>query len=130
MQQLPTGLSQPALDALETFVYYDHATKGITEDQLRNGPVQDANRPACSICHDEYEAQNILRRLPCSHAFHQACIDQWLRLQGTCVSSQPPLHISGASPQQSLACQNCSLGMRANKWQAGSPHVGLLPPDC
>jgi hypothetical protein len=100
MQQVPTGLSQPALDALETFVYYDHATKGITEDQLRNGPIPDATCPACSICHDEYEAQNILRRLPCSHVFHQACIDRWLRLQGTCASFQLFLQILGVRPKE------------------------------
>jgi DNA polymerase elongation subunit (family B) len=30
------------------------------------------------------------------------------------------------SPQQSTACQSCSVGMRANKWQAGTPEcVGL-----
>lgn len=32
----------------------------------------------CAICLSVYETRDSLRTLPCSHHFHQPCIDQWL----------------------------------------------------
>lgn len=33
---------------------------------------------SCAVCLCEYEAQNLLRKLPCGHYFHQRCAEQWL----------------------------------------------------
>jgi hypothetical protein len=38
----------------------------------------------CSICLSEYEMNDRLKTLPCSHEFHKACIDPWLRINRTC----------------------------------------------
>ncbi|KAJ1549789.1 hypothetical protein HK405_002302, partial [Cladochytrium tenue] len=32
----------------------------------------------CAICVSDFEPGDQLRRLPCGHAFHAACIDAWL----------------------------------------------------
>ncbi|KAD3069061.1 hypothetical protein R6Q59_016952 [Mikania micrantha] len=40
---------------------------------------------ACSICLSEYNAKEIVRCIPeCRHCFHAECIDEWLKLKGTC----------------------------------------------
>eukprot|EP01018_Ginkgo_biloba_P012597 Gb_08354 [translate_table: standard] len=38
----------------------------------------------CCICLSAYEDGIELRELPCSHHFHCACIDKWLRINATC----------------------------------------------
>lgn len=37
----------------------------------------------CVVCLEALQFGEALRRLPCSHAFHAACIDAWWRLQPT-----------------------------------------------
>jgi len=34
---------------------------------------------SCSICITDYKLQDLIRRLPCMHYFHQACCDEWLQ---------------------------------------------------
>merc|ERR1719296_490635 len=39
---------------------------------------------ACSICCEPLLPGEEVRRLPCFHLFHRACIDRWLRVKPTC----------------------------------------------
>nr|CAH8841592.1 unnamed protein product [Trichobilharzia regenti] len=50
-------------------------------------PIQSSpstGRAECEICLNEYEYFDQLRHLPCGHAFHEDCIDVWLRESTTC----------------------------------------------
>ena len=38
----------------------------------------------CCICLSSYEDGVELREIPCSHHFHSACINKWLRINATC----------------------------------------------
>ena len=38
----------------------------------------------CSICLEEFEANQTRKTLPCLHGFHEACIDKWLNTNGAC----------------------------------------------
>eukprot|EP00747_Dinoflagellata_sp_TGD_P191981 gnl/TRDRNA2_/TRDRNA2_56157_c0_seq1.p1 gnl/TRDRNA2_/TRDRNA2_56157_c0~~gnl/TRDRNA2_/TRDRNA2_56157_c0_seq1.p1 ORF type:complete len:174 (+),score=16.60 gnl/TRDRNA2_/TRDRNA2_56157_c0_seq1:34-522(+) len=38
----------------------------------------------CAICQDSLKAGDIVRRLPCTHTFHQECIAAWLTIKSTC----------------------------------------------
>lgn len=43
------------------------------------------NDTTCPICLAEYCSKETLRCIPeCKHCFHADCIDEWLRLNGTC----------------------------------------------
>ncbi|XP_057462222.1 putative RING-H2 finger protein ATL21A [Actinidia eriantha] len=43
------------------------------------------NDGTCSICLSEYHAKETVRSIPeCKHCFHAECIDEWLRMNGTC----------------------------------------------
>jgi hypothetical protein len=38
----------------------------------------------CSICLGDFEVGSRLKRLPCQHAFHCSCVDQWLQRSKRC----------------------------------------------
>ncbi|KAF7816002.1 E3 ubiquitin-protein ligase [Senna tora] len=38
----------------------------------------------CCICLAKYKEKEEVRQLPCSHMFHQRCVDQWLRIISCC----------------------------------------------
>ena len=40
--------------------------------------------PCCPVCICDYEENDRLRVLPCSHVFHADCVDQWLAVNATC----------------------------------------------
>ncbi|XP_022590722.2 uncharacterized protein LOC34618153 [Cyclospora cayetanensis] len=48
------------------------------------GSRLDAEHRKCTICFDEYEGGETQRRLPCTHSFHQRCIDCWLKRSTLC----------------------------------------------
>lgn len=55
----------------------DDSTNGINEKS-----------PQCTICLDEYEENQKVRILKCSHHFHAKCSDQWLFLKNKCPLCQ------------------------------------------
>ena len=40
--------------------------------------------PQCSICMEDITRGQDARALPCSHSFHRACVDRWLRQHSAC----------------------------------------------
>lgn len=41
-------------------------------------------RPCCPVCLEQYELNDDVRSLACSHTYHRRCIDQWLPIRATC----------------------------------------------
>ena len=39
---------------------------------------------SCAICRDQMQQYQIIRQLPCLHAFHQTCVDQSLERNALC----------------------------------------------
>jgi hypothetical protein len=39
---------------------------------------------SCAVCLNDLEDDDLVRRLPCGHGFHKACVDKWLRQNKTC----------------------------------------------
>ncbi len=40
--------------------------------------------PDCSICHELYETNEELLKLPCRHTYHYSCVSSWLESHNTC----------------------------------------------
>lgn len=56
-------------------------THRVTNEQLVGAPEE---CKSCTVCMEDFIPGEEQKTLPCFHRFHSACIDQWLRRQGTC----------------------------------------------
>jgi len=66
----PRGATQAVIEALPLVEY--------TPD--RSGGAENS----CAVCISEFEWGDMMRQLPCSHNFHRACIDKWLKRNKVC----------------------------------------------
>jgi len=60
------GISNAYLEAATTVILFKHPWSGFGD-------------PECGICLVEYEKNQAIRMLPCSHHFHSGCVDTWLQ---------------------------------------------------
>lgn len=73
------GTDQAQLDDLPTCSYGEAKAKGEAFAILGE---------KCAICCCEYEDEDVVRILPCRHAEHAECLDQWLKLNRSCPLCQ------------------------------------------
>ncbi|KAJ9539271.1 hypothetical protein OSB04_032004 [Centaurea solstitialis] len=70
---LTIGLDQSTIESY---------TKAVLGESKRLPGHHDAS---CAICLSEYNVNETVRCIPeCRHCFHSECIDEWLKLKGTC----------------------------------------------
>lgn len=65
--------------------------------QLLTGVVELALAAACTICLECLEPAQDIGVLPCSHVFHCACVEQWLRGRRTCPNCRTEVEVAGAA---------------------------------
>ncbi|KAI9333050.1 hypothetical protein DFJ73DRAFT_854906, partial [Zopfochytrium polystomum] len=68
-------------------------TTTTTTAQLRRRYVKDEEPEVCPICTMAFEPRQSLKRLPCKHVYHEACIDEWL------LSAELPIRQDSAHTQ-------------------------------
>ena len=68
------------------------------------------NDNTCPICLSEYQANDTLRTIPeCNHYFHATCVDEWLKMNGTCpICRNSPDGSSNGSPSSSSVSSSVS----------------------
>lgn len=70
--------------------------KGASKDDIEAiptiavpaGGLSENGDRRCPICLEDYVPGSTLRRLHCSHQFHQPCLDKWLQQKATCPICQ------------------------------------------
>lgn len=71
-----------------------------TSSSSKEAPIPDSSIPSqtrCPVCLDDFEEDQAVRVLPCSHSFHIDCIDPWLlNVAGSC----PLCRIDLSSPEE------------------------------
>ena len=85
--------------------------KGATEAEISTIPVikfgtaSEATKTmagsCCPICLNDYVDEDELRMLTCKHAIHKECLDNWLKVSGTCAMCRAPIpQMSGGGGNQ------------------------------
>ncbi|XKL64357.1 hypothetical protein PGB90_004443 [Kerria lacca] len=69
-EEKPRGLNKVEINQIPSFKF---DTEKHHSDQT-----------TCVVCMCDFEEQQILRDLPCSHMFHAKCVDKWLKTNRTC----------------------------------------------
>ncbi|OBS68906.1 hypothetical protein A6R68_02550, partial [Neotoma lepida] len=67
---------------------YSNYPKGLTKEQIKTLPIrafrENDKLNICSICITEYTESSKILILPCSHEYHDECIDHWLSEKSNC----------------------------------------------
>jgi len=126
---------QGVVRLLVTLIVYYHSFQPIPEaepqpkprgaskaliDSIPLEPYSAAtSESSCAVCLSDFEACDMLRRLPCRHSFHSGCVDKWLqqnRVCPLCVQDVEVLSLQQAQkdPHESRSC--CC--QRVSPWTA------------
>ncbi|KAM0854113.1 hypothetical protein ACQ4PT_050636 [Festuca glaucescens] len=52
--------------------------------RLEKATVGDTREAECAVCMESFQEGAEIRKLPCSHGFHERCISDWLRVSRVC----------------------------------------------
>lgn len=71
----------------------------------------------CSICFDEFKLAEIdIRKLPCTHLYHEKCIFPWLRTSGTCPVCRASLNQPGDEPDPDASSNPSNFGKKTSNF--------------
>ncbi|GAX78745.1 hypothetical protein CEUSTIGMA_g6182.t1 [Chlamydomonas eustigma] len=82
MPAAKTSILEP--DVRSAAVLAEQEAEGSCGEKDIGGKDDFDNRHRCAICLGAFEAGELVRTLPCSHDFHQDCIDSWMIYHVTC----------------------------------------------
>jgi E3 ubiquitin-protein ligase RNF38/44 len=115
----PRGASSELINSLPTKRFKDGVVK-----------KEDAS---CAICLSDYEADEVVRFLPCGHHYHRNCVDKWLVTNKACpfckrnVDEPPPSTVFSASSPSSPSSTSTVLSSAAE--EPPQEEAAVSPPS-
>ncbi|KAG0213361.1 hypothetical protein BGX33_002946 [Mortierella sp. NVP41] len=84
--------------------------------------LADAQDAVCAICLSEYEDEEELRKMRCSHYFHKDCVDEWLRLHRNCPLCKRDIEeLAGLREPSATAAAPLAPSAAANRFSTSTP---------
>ncbi|KAE8793020.1 E3 ubiquitin-protein ligase RING1-like [Hordeum vulgare] len=59
--------------------------------QLEEAAVEETREAECAVCMESFEAGDKIRKMACSHGYHETCIFRWLRTSRACPLCRFPI---------------------------------------
>lgn len=123
------------IDAIVTQLLNQMETSGpppLAKDKIAEIPTvavtaDDVSRKLqCSVCWEDFKLEEQVRKLPCSHIYHENCIVPWLDLHGTCPICRKSLaEETENETENSSNSTNTSCPVHRNSSQSNfNPAVG------
>ncbi|CAF0746850.1 unnamed protein product [Brachionus calyciflorus] len=75
---------------------------------------EEHEREKCTICLNEYENSENVRRLPCMHLFHVNCVDQWLKMNKKCPMCRVDIETKIINCENPEPCKTTNLQIALN----------------
>lgn len=111
--------------------------KGLPELELTEADMEvrsklEAADPLChcAICREGFALGDLLKRLPCQHEFHGACVATWLKVNNTCPICRCQLPEAGMlEGEEDEVEQALEIKQHENQGSSGGPAAGARPGD-
>ena len=86
------GLSKSQINVILPLQKYQSCRKNRGNESDIEEEVGSSNN-CCTICLDDFQQGQDIRISPCSHLFHPACIEAWVRLKSVCPNCKRELQV-------------------------------------
>ncbi|KAH8383264.1 hypothetical protein KR009_007607 [Drosophila setifemur] len=90
----------------------------------------------CSICWDDFKLDETVRKLPCSHLYHENCIVPWLNLHSTCPICRKSLADDGSDADEEFVMldnfpggENGAIGTRSTSTSTATGSENPAPAN-
>lgn len=94
------------------------ASKSAVEELLKlrvSKELLQSINECCPICQDEFELEEDIQMMPCSHMYHTTCLLPWLKLHNTCPSCRYEL------PTRDIDYENQNMDVDVTSQHYSSP---------
>jgi len=94
------GIDEATLDSYPKMLYSGKGFRSSKSvEEAEESEAED--KSCCSICLSDYRESEVVRVMPdCSHMFHAACIDEWLRRHATCPVCRTSSNLHAPLPEE------------------------------
>ena len=86
------NLQENSSDIFRSVSLTREASGTVSREEFTTEPAKEHG--ICSLCSTVYSENNVSKKLPCTHHFHQKCAEDWFSKRGYCPQCIRPSSVS------------------------------------